>query len=258
MQQLAKQIVHHSAFDKIINVLILVNGIILGLETNPVVVEGYGDYLHLGMSLILALFIVEAMLKIIAVYPKVGLYFKDGWNLFDFLIITVSLIPATGEYAMIGRLVRVFRLLRVVSVVPELRVMVMALIQSIPSMFNVMLLTSVMFYIYAIAGYHLFHELDPVHWGSLGLSLLTLFKVLTLEGWTDIMDISMQTYGVSWIYYISFVIICGFLIVNLFIAVVLSNVEEAKNEAKATLSMTQQEIMQILRAIQKRLDVGKS
>ena len=102
--------------------------------------------------------------------------------------------------------------------------------RSIPSMFNVVALMSIIFYVYAIAGYHLFHESDPTHWRSLGISLLSLFRIVTLEDWTDIMYIAMDTYWWAWLYFVSFVIVGTFVIVNLFIAVVINNLDEAKEE----------------------------
>ncbi len=190
----------------------------------------WGDLLLFGNRLILAIFIAEAALKIYAVAPRFRLYFGNGWNLFDFTVVLLSLIPAAGEYAMIARLARLLRIARLVTAIPELRLIVATLVRSIPSMGNILLLMSIVFYIYAIAGYHLFHEIDPVHWRDLGISLLTLFRVVTLEDWTDVMYTAMQTYPWAWIYFVSFVVVGTFVVINLFIAVVLNNLEQAKQE----------------------------
>ena len=230
MKKIAANIVQQPLFEHSIIGLILLNAAILGLETVPVLVAHYGNWFELGHHLILTAFIIEAALKITAVAPRLKLYFGDGWNLFDFSVILLALIPATGELAMIARLARLLRVLRLISTIPELRLIVATLMRSIPSMGHVMLLMSIIFYIYAIAGYHLFHLHDPTHWGSLGLSLLTLFRVATLEDWTDVMYTAMEAYDLAWIYFVSFVIMGTFVIINLFIAVVLNNLEQAKTE----------------------------
>ncbi|MCK4587478.1 MAG: ion transporter, partial [Gammaproteobacteria bacterium] len=207
MKKIALSIVEKSSFEYFIIGLILLNAVILGLETSPSIVAEYSDWLTLGNQLILGVFILEAILKITAVAPKLKLYFGNGWNLFDFSIVVFSLIPATGEYAMIARLARLLRVARLISTIPELRLIISTLVRSIPSMGHVLLLMSIIFYIYGVAGYHLFHEHDPTHWETLGISLLTLFRVVTLEDWTDVMYTAMDMHPMSWIYFVSFVVL---------------------------------------------------
>jgi len=227
---LAKRIVEHPFFTPVIIGFILLSAIVLGLETSPSLHANYGHWFELSHQLILAIFIIEALLKITAVAPHFNRYFGDGWNLFDFSIILLALVPATGELAMIARLARLLRVLRLVSALPELRLIVTTLIRSIPSMGHIIILMSIIFYIYGITGFHLFSDHDPQHWGSLGISLLTLFRVVTLEDWTDVMYIAMELSEWAWIYFVSFVIIGTFVVINLFIAVVLNNLEQAKAE----------------------------
>ena len=255
MQEFAKNIVQRPLFENSIIILILLNAAILGLETAPTLVSQYGDWFELGHHLILSLFIIEAILKIAAVAPRLKLYFGDGWNLFDFSVILLALLPATGELAVIARLARLLRVLRLISTIPELRLIVATLMRSIPSMGHVMLLMSIIFYIYAIAGYHLFHMHDPIHWGNLGLSLLTLFRVVTLEDWTDVMYIAMQAYDWAWIYFVSFVVMGTFVIINLFIAVVINNLEQAKVEQLKELRqpVTRDELLDELAITQQAL-----
>lgn len=255
MKQFAHRIISAPNFERFIIGLIVINGIILGIETAPDFVQKYGPFLRLGSQLILVLFIVEATLKIMAVAPQVGRYFRDGWNFFDFSIIVFSLIPATGQFALIARLARLLRVVRLVSTIPELRLIVSTLVRSIPSMGHVMLLMSIVFYIYAITGYHLFHEHDPVHWRSLGISLLSLFRVVTLEDWTDIMYTAMEFHPLAWIYFVSFVVLGTFVVVNLFIAVVLNNLDEAKAERLRELQapVSREEIMRDLQNTQMAL-----
>lgn len=255
MKQFAKKIVESRKFEYFIVALILLNGVVLGLETSPAITDAFGNWLVFANQFILAVFILEALLKIIAVAPRLRLYFGDGWNLFDFTVVVVSLIPATGEFAMIARLARLLRVARLVSTIPELRLIVTTLVRSIPSMGHVLMLMSIIFYIYAVAGFHLFHDHDPTHWRNLGISLLTLFRVVTLEDWTDVMYKAMEMHPATWIYFVSFVVIGTFVVINLFIAVVLNNLEEAKQERLEALQKppTKDEILKELRDTQQAL-----
>ena len=144
-------------------------------------------------------------------------------------MILLSILPAAGELAMIARLARLLRVLRLISTIPELRLIVTTLMRSIPSMGHVMLLMSIIFYIYAIASYHLFHAHDPAHWGTLGDA------ALTLEDWTDVMYTALDLYDWAWLYFVSFIFVGTFVIINLFIAVVLNNLEKSKAEELDTL-----------------------
>jgi voltage-gated sodium channel len=244
----AKRIVEAPSFEPFMIGLIILNAVLIGLETSHDFVARYDGWLYLGNDIILGFFIVEAVLKITAVAPRWRLYFGDGWNLFDFSIIVLSLIPATGEFALVARLVRVLRVLRLVSAVPQLRLIVATLVRSIPSMGHVILLMSVIFYIYAVAGYHLFGAVDPEHWGTLGASLLTLFQMVTLEGWVDVMNAAMEAHALAWIYFVSFVLIGTFVVLNLFIAVVINNLEQSKVEQLEELNKpaTHQEVLEEL------------
>jgi len=235
MKAFCAKIVQHALFDKFIIGLILLNGVILGLETSTNLVQKFGTWMELASDFILLVFILEAALKITAVAPKFSRYFGSGWNVFDFSIVVLSLLPSTGEFAMIARLARLLRVMRLISTIPELRLIVTTLVRSLPGMMHVVLLMGVIFYIYAVAGFHLYNEHDPELWGTLGLSLLTLFRVVTLEDWTDVMYTAMEMNPYSWIFFVSFVVMGTFVIINLFIAVVLNNLEEAKKESLAEL-----------------------
>ncbi|VAW60968.1 Voltage-gated sodium channel subunit [hydrothermal vent metagenome] len=231
LQKKIFKFVHSSLFEKTIIGLILLNAVVLGLETDAGLRLSYGEWFEFMQNMVLLVFIVEFLLKIIAVTPRLMLYFGNGWNLFDFSIIVLSLVPATGELAIIARLARLLRVLRLVSAIPELRLIVTTLMRSIPSMGHIVMLMSIIFYIYAIAGYHLFHAHDPQHWGNLGVSILTLFRVVTLEDWTDLMYTALELHEWAWIYFVSFIFVGTFVIINLFIAVVLNNLEKSKAEA---------------------------
>lgn len=239
LQQTAQRTVSSSWFSGVIIAFIVLNGVLVGLDTSKYVHAHFSSYINFIYDVILWIFIVEALIKMMAKYPRVHHYLHDGWNCFDFAIIVFCLIPATGELAMIARIARLLRVVRIVSVLPQLRILVTALIHSLPGMINVVLLMTVIFYVYGVAGYHLFHHVDPTHWESLGVSLLTLFRIVTLEDWTDIMYTALESYWWAWIYFLSFVVIATFVIINLFIGIVVTNVQDAK---EAQLSALREEL----------------
>ena len=228
MKAFCRRIVEASWFEPWVIGLIIFNGVLIGLETSHDIAQTYGKWLLLGNNVILGVFIIEAVLKITAVAPRFRRYFGDGWNLFDFTVVVLSLVPATGEFALVARLIRVLRVLRLVSAVPQLRLIVATLVRSIPSMGHVLMLLGIIFYIYAVTGFHLFHQHDAAHWGTLGSALLTLFQIVTLEGWVEVMEEALQSRPWSWIYFVSFVLIGTFVVLNLFIAVVVNNLEASK------------------------------
>ncbi len=265
VSQFAERLVNNTAFEYTIIALILANGALLGLETSPTLELRYGGLMHMGNQIVLGVFIVEALLKMLAVAPRVDRYFHDGWNVFDFLVIVFSLIPATGGFAMVARMARLLRVLRLISAIRELRMIVAALVRSIPSVGYVILLMSIIVYIYAIVGYQLFHEHDPTHWRNLGVSVLTLFNIITLEGWTVVMDNALQLHSWSWIYFVSYVVIGTFVVINLFIAIIINNLDEAKAERLRELEppVSREELLQelrttrdALRRLEQRLDDG--
>ena len=226
----AHRIVYSSRFEYAIVAFILGSGVLLGLDTVDGIAERYGTWLELGQQAVLAAFIAEAALKLFAVSPRFGRYFSDPWNVFDFMIIVVSLIPAVGAWALVARKVRLLRVLRLVSAIPELRLLVTTLVRSIPGMLHIVALMGGLSYIYAIIGYQLFREHDPEHWHNLGVSMLSLFRVVTLEDWTDIMYVAMDLHPLASLYFISFVVLCTFMVLNLFTALVINNLDDAKEE----------------------------
>ena len=251
----SRRLTQSHGFEYFIIGLILFNAVLLGLETFPSVMEKYSLWIGWSQHAILGVFIVEAALKIFAVSPRADRYFRDGWNVFDFSIIALSLIPATGGLAVVARLARLMRLLRLVSTVPELRLIVATLVRSIPGMMHIVALMSLMVYVYAIIGYHLFHEHDPEHWRNLGISLLSLFRVVTLEDWTDIMYKAMEYHPLTWMYFVSFVVFGTFVVINLFVAVVINNLDEAKRERLRQIEHppTADSLLSELRATQQSL-----
>ena len=258
MNQLVKfsaGLVSSNWFEYFIIAVIIANGIILGLETSSTISRHYGDWLYLGNDVALGVFIVEAALKMLALWPRPHRYFRDGWNVFDFLIIVFALVPATGQFAMIARLARLLRVVRLISAIRDLRLIVAALVRSIPSVGHVMMLMSIVAYIYAIMGHQLFHQHDPEHWGTLGRSLLTLFNITTLDNWTQIMNAAMEHHPWSWVYFVSFVVVGTFVVINLFIAIIINSLDDAKRShlQEGLEPVSHQDIVRELRATQETL-----
>ena len=218
------------SFNIAIIAMILVTAIGLGIETSETLGARFGAAILLAYDIALAAFVVEAAIKLTVVAPRFGRYFSDGWNLFDFVVLVLAFLPETGDFALIARLARLLRVLRVGTALPQLRLIVATLIRSLPGLGNVMLLLSVLYYVYAVAGVHLFADHDPTHWRSLGIGLLTLFRVMTLEDWTDVMYVAMELHPMAWLFYVSFVLLAAVVMINLVIAVVINNLHDAKLE----------------------------
>lgn len=229
MHQIARRIALSPRFDAFIIAVIVLTAILVGLEAFPSLMTterlAVFNYIH---KVVLLVFIVEAAIKILAHGKQPWRYFQDGWNVFDFSLIVLSLLPVTGDFALMGRVLRLLRVMRLVNALPELRLIVETLLHSIPSMFHIMLLMSVLFFIYAVLGYHLFSEHDPEHWRNLGYAVLTLFRIVTLEDWTDVMYKAMEMSPFYGLYFVSFVVFGTFVVINLFIAVVINNLDESK------------------------------
>ena len=250
-----RRLVEANRFEYLIIGIILFNAALLGLGTSPAIERDYGSWLNLANNAILGVFVVEALLKLAARWPRPLRYFTDGWNVFDFTVIVLALIPATGEFAIVTRLFRLLRVVRLISTIKDLRLIVAALVRSIPSVGHVLILMSIVVYIYAIMGYHLFHEHDPVHWRNLGISLLSLFRVLTLEDWTDIMYTAMEAYPWAWVYFVSFVVVGTFVVINMFIAIIINSLDDAKTERLRKLEgpPSSEELLREIRATQATL-----
>lgn len=178
-----------------------------------------------------AFFLVEITIRFLAEEKK-SAFFKNFWNIFDTIIVLVSLIPIeNSEMALIARLVRVFRVLRMVSFIPELRMLLVSLMKAMPQLGYVMLLMFIIFYIYAAIGSTLFENINPELWGDITISLLTLFRVMTFEDWTDVMYETMEVYPLSWIFYLTFIFFTAFAFLNMVIGIVVNVMEQEHAKA---------------------------
>jgi len=249
IQNKTAQIVNSGQFRYFILTLIIISGIIVGLETYPSVYNQFAHIFFVVDQIIIYIFLAELILKLISHGPKPWVYFQDPWNVFDFIVIAVCFIPNIDtHFVTVLRLARILRVFRIISILPKLQLLVNALLKSIPSMGYVFVLLFLVFYIYAVIGSFIFGKNDPVHFGSLHASMITLFKVLTLEGWTDIMNI--QLFGTanptseylmkpgsiaSMAYFVSFIVFGAMIIMNLFIGVIMNSMQESQEDLKKML-----------------------
>ncbi|WNO07661.1 ion transporter [Teredinibacter sp. KSP-S5-2] len=216
-------------FETFVVSVIIFSAIVVGVKTYDIP-EIVAQIVHILDWLITVIFLVEITIRFIGEERKRD-FFKNGWNIFDTTIVIVSLIPIdNSELAVIGRLIRIFRVLRMVSIIPELRTLLVSLIKALPQLFYVVLLMFIIFYIYAAVGSTFFSEINPELWGDIAVSLLTLFRVMTFEDWTDVMYETMTVHGWSWAYYITFIFFTAFAFLNMIIGIVVNVMEQEHRE----------------------------
>ncbi len=232
MIRFAQQLTGSRPFRSGIIVVILLAGVLAGLETNPGLMARHGALFQALDFAVLGIFLGEIALKLIAHGRRPFDFFHDGWNVFDCVIVALCLLPVAGPFAAVIRLARVLRLLRLVSALPKLQLLVGALLKSLSAMGYVSILLGLLFYIYAVAGVHLFGKTDPAQFGSLGSALLSLFRIVTLDNWGDIyFDQVAHVPAVKVAFYFTTFIVFGTMIIlNLFIGIILNSMAEAHAE----------------------------
>lgn len=272
MVEIFRKVANASWFTQFITAVILVAGVLVGLETYPSIVEKHNALLHGANRAILIIFTIEVVVKMGAEGSKPWRYFRDPWNVFDFLIVVAAYMPVDAQFVTVLRLARLLRVLKLVRALPKLQILVSALLKSIPSMGYVSLLLLLVFYLFAVTGTFLFSENDPVHFENLQLSMLSLFRVVTLEDWTDVMYIQMygcDGYGYGGMehlcttpkayplfgaaFFVSFVLVGTMIVLNLFVGVIMTGMEEAQREQdlarelESRPSTVEQELRELLK-----------
>jgi len=211
-------------FQRLAIAVIVFAGLLAGLETNAAVVREAGPFLLWLDRGVLAFFILELALRFVAHGRRPWRFFQDGWNVFDFVIVLLCLLPASGPFAAVLRLARVLRLLRLVSAVPKLQLLTGALLKSLGAMGYVGILLALVAYIYGVIGVHLFGAHDARHFGSLGAALLTLFQVITLDNWSDILaGVRDHASVAALLYFVSFILLGTMIMLNLFIGIIMNS-----------------------------------
>lgn len=218
-----KGFLEHQYFQNVILALIILNAITIGLETSPTIISLFGTWLHQIDKVILVIFTIEIGLKIIAYRHR---FFVSAWNVFDFLIVTIALIPAAGPLHIL-RTLRILRTARLIKNVPKLKMIIESLLKSIPSIGWIAVLLGMIFYIFAVIGTDLYQERFPEYFGDMGRSFFTLFQIMTLESWSSgIARPMMEQIPFAYLFFIPFILLATYTTLNVFIAIVVNTMNE--------------------------------
>ena len=242
-----REFVEGKRFQAVIIGLIAFNSVVLGLETSATVMAKIGGLLVFVDRIVLGVFVVELALRIAAFGWR---FFRDPWNVFDFVVVGIALVPASGPFAVL-RALRVLRVLRLISTVPRMRRVVQALLTAIPGMGAIIALLALLFYVGAVIATKLYGGSFPEWFGTLGESLYTLFQVMTLESWSmGIVRPVLEVYPYAWLFFVPFILVTAFTMLNLFIAVIVNAMQSqhddenrAADEAAAEAARAEREIL---------------
>lgn len=234
LRERARSLVESARFERFITALIVANAITLGVETSSQVAARFGDSLYVFDRLVLAVFAVELLLRLFVHRSR---FFGDPWRVFDLVVVGIAVVPAGSAFAVL-RAVRVLRVLRLVSLVPSMRRVIDALLKALPGMASIVGLLGLVLYVFAVMATKLFGAMAPEFFGNLGASLFTLFQIMTVEGWPDIARSVMTQSPLSWIFFVVYLLVATFMVLNLFIAVVVNAMqsqvtEDLKDEGEA-------------------------
>ncbi len=227
------RLVDSERFQIFIGSIIVANAIVLGMETYPGLMDSYGATLRFLNTFFYGIFLIELFTRIASYGLRPWNFFRSGWNVFDFIIIGGALVPAVREQATVLRLLRLARIVRLMRFLPDARVLLSTVTKATPAVLSMVVLTVLLLFIYGIVGWTLFGSQLPEHWGTVGTAMLTLFVLLTLENFPVYLAEANTVTPFATIYFLSYVLIAAFIIVNLLIGVVISSMERAREEEAA-------------------------
>ena len=222
------RLVDSDAFNLVIAGVIVVNAIVLGLETFPSVMQSYGDELILANEVCYAIFVVELVLRFASYGKRPQDFFKSGWNIFDLIVIGGVWIPGVRENATLLRLLRLGRIARLLRFLPDARVLISTVVRSIPPLGSIVVLTVLILFIYGMVGWTLFGEALPESWGTITRAMLTLFILLTLENFPTYLEEALTVTPWATVYFVSYVLVAAFVIFNLLIGIIIGSMESAR------------------------------
>lgn len=252
-----RRIVENEKTERIILGLIILNAITLGLETSKEIMATHGALLHRIDQILLGIFTAELLARIVV---KRGAFFKDPWNVFDAFVVGIALLPDTGSLSVL-RALRVLRVLRLITALPSLKRVVSGLIGAVPGMGSIMLLMALIYYVFAVMGAKLFGADAPEQFGTLGMSAYTLFQVMTFDDWSNgVVKPLMEKHPYAVMYFVIFILLSAFMMLNLFIGVVVTALDDERAESSKHLLHDSSETAQILaelREIRTRLDAAE-
>ncbi len=250
IQEKLRAFIEAPIITKLITALILLNAITLGLETSASIMAAYGTALHLLDRTLIILFTLELLVKLLA-YGR-G-FFKDGWNIFDLMVVSISWVPDSGALSVLRGL-RVLRVLRLLSVVPQMRKVIEALFNSLPGMGSVLAVMVLLFYVSAVLSVKLFGGAQPEYFGDLPTALFTLFQIMTLEAWADgIVRPLLDSNPYAWLFFVPFILVASFAVLNLFIALIVSAMQDAHNAEPGGINHEVKQLREDLREIKAML-----
>jgi voltage-gated sodium channel len=244
-----RRLVDSPAFTGAVVAVILLNALVLGLQTYPRLEQDYGELLDLVNGLCLAFFVVEMTLRIASYLPRPWNFFREGWNVFDFLAVGLAFVPGLQSNSTVLRLARLARIVRVVHLLPDVRILITAVIRSLPPLVSMAILTTLILFVYGMVGWQLFGDELPEDWGTIGEAMLSLFVMLTLEDFPQYMDAGMEIHPWSWVFFVSFILVAAFIVINVLIGIVLNSLEEAR-ELERRESLAPGEAVPVLERIQ--------
>jgi voltage-gated sodium channel len=248
------RIVDSDGFNGVIAAVIVANAVVLGLETYPGVVASHGPLLELLNAVFYGVFVVELVLRFASYGRRPQDFFKSGWNVFDLVIIGGAAIPAVREQAQLLRLLRLARIVRLVRFLPDARILFLTVLKSIPSVFSMLVMTLVLLFVYGMVGWSLFGEELPDSWGTIGRSMLTLFILLTLENFPAYLAEAEQVSAFAPLFFVSYVLLAAFIVVNLVIGIVIGSMEKAhQHEADRLRNDSDAELLEQIAAVRASL-----
>ena len=224
----AGRVVESPTFTTVIVTTIIVNAAVLGLATYDSIDDHFGRALWIVNGVCLAIFVVELCIRFASYWPRPREFLRDGWNIFDVVVIGAAFVPGIRENSTLLRILRLLRIVRIVRVLPDLRVLLLGVWRSVLPLFSIGAVTLMLLFVYGMAGWVFFGDDLPEQWGNIGRAMLTLFVVLTLENFPTYMDEAMAIHPWAWLYFVSFILLAAFVVVNLLIAIVLNAMEEAR------------------------------
>ena len=222
------RVVDSPLFTAIVVATIAVNAVVLGLQTYEGVVDRWGGLLDLINAACLAVFVVELAIRIGSYWPRPLQFFRNGWNIFDFIVVMAVFVPGIRQNATLLRLLRLLRVVRIVRVLPDLRVLLLGVWRSVPPLASIGAVTAMILFVYGMVGWIWFGDELPAQWGNIGRAMLTLFVMLTLEDFPVYMENAMEFEPWAWVYFVSFILVAAFIVLNVLIGVVLNSMEEAR------------------------------
>jgi voltage-gated sodium channel len=222
------RVVDSPPFTAIVVATIAVNAVVLGLQTYEGAVDRWGDLLDVLNGVCLTIFIVELVVRMASYWPRPLAFFRNGWNVFDFVVILAVFVPGIRENSTMLRLLRLLRVVRIVRLLPDLRVLLLGVWKSVPPLASIGAVTAMILFVYGMVGWIWFGDELPGEWGNIGRAMLTLFVMLTLENFPQYMDAAMEVEPWAWLYFVSFILVAAFIVLNVLIGVVLNSMEEAR------------------------------